>query len=167
MLALCPGWRRVMIRRPNMAGKSSLTAERRAQNGVSLRSRIACGGWIVILAILLVSVLSFSETEVDTLLILSMVYSLQGWLAELMGVRIDASGIAFPNRVFARFPYLVLFRRKLSKGSFDRVDFMKHSFVIYSSGEQIIVPITKRINGIAVAKYLRNKFPKVSVTLLY
>ena len=68
MLALCPGWRRAMIRRPNMAGKSSLTAERRAQNGVSLRSRIACGGWIVILAILLVSVLSFSETEVETLL---------------------------------------------------------------------------------------------------
>jgi hypothetical protein len=113
------------------------------------------------------SVLSFSETEVETLLTLAMVYSLQGWLAELMGVRIDASGIAFPNRVFARFPYLVLFRRKLSKGSFDRVDFMKHSFVIYSSGEQIIVPITKRFNGIAVAKYLRHKFPKVSVALLY
>jgi hypothetical protein len=150
-----------------MAGKSSLTAGRRAQNCVSLRSRIACGGWILILAILLVSVLSFSETEVETLLILSMVYSLQGWLAELMGVRIDVSGIAFPNRVFARFPYLVLFRRKLSTGSFDRVDFMKHSFVIYSSGEQIIVPITKRFNGIDVAKYLRNKFPKVSVALLY
>jgi hypothetical protein len=150
-----------------MAGKSSLTAERRAQNGVSLRSRVACGGWILILSILLVLVLSFSETEVETLLTLSMVYSLQGWLAELMGVRIDASGIAFPNRVFARFPYLVLFRRKLPNGSFDRVDFMKHSFVIYSSGEQIIVPVTKGINGVAVAKHLRNKFPKVSVALLY
>jgi hypothetical protein len=78
-----------------------------------LRSRVACGGWIMILAVLLASVISFSETEVQMLLMLSMVYGLQGWLAELIGVKIDASGISFPNRVFPQFPYLVFFRRKL------------------------------------------------------
>jgi UDP-N-acetylmuramyl pentapeptide phosphotransferase/UDP-N-acetylglucosamine-1-phosphate transferase len=134
-----------------------------------LRSRVACGGWIMILAVLLASVFSFSETEVQMLLMLSMVYGLQGWLAELIGVKIDASGISFPNRVFPQFPYLVLFRRTLSKGSFDRVNFVRKqsSLVIYSAGEQVTVPITTRFNGIAVAKCLRNEFPKVSVTLLY
>jgi hypothetical protein len=63
MLTLCPGLRRAMIRRPNMAGKSSLTAERRAQNGVSLRSRIACGGWILILAILLARCYLFQKLK--------------------------------------------------------------------------------------------------------
>jgi hypothetical protein len=135
---------------------------------LSLRSRVACYGWIVILAILLASVVLFSETEVETLLILSMVYGLQGWLAELIGVKVDASGIAFPNRIFPQFPYLVLFRRKLSEGSFDRIDFAnEHLLVIHSAGQRIIVSTPTRFNGIAVAKYLRKQFPKVSVALLY
>jgi hypothetical protein len=123
----------------------------------------------MILAVLLVSVITFSQTEVQTLLMLSMVYGLQGWLAELIGVKIDASGISFPNRVFPQFPYLVFFRRTLSKGSFDRVNFVRKqsSLVIYSAGEQVTVPITTKFDGIAVAKCLRNEFPKVSVMLLY
>jgi hypothetical protein len=108
----------------------------------------------------------FSEIEVQILLMFSNAYGLQGWLAELIGVKIDASGVSFPNRVFPQFPYLVFFRRKLSKGSFDRVNFVrkKSSLVIYSAGEEVTVPITTRFDGIAVAKRLRNEFPKVSVT---
>ena len=123
----------------------------------------------MILAVLLVSFIIYSQTEVQVLLMLSMVYGLQGWLAELIGVKIDSSGVSFPNRVLPQFTYLVFFRRKLSKGSFDRVNFIRKpsSLVIYSAGEEVTVPIATRFNGIAVARRLRNEFPKVSVTLLY
>jgi hypothetical protein len=154
----------------NAAPKEGMLLSRHGgKNGkLSLRSRVACGGWTMILAVLLVSVIAFSETEVQMLLMLSMVYGLQGWLAELIGVKIDASGISFPNRVFPQFPYLVLFRRKLSKGSFDRIDFVrKQSLVIHSAAGQVTVRITTRLNGIAIAKCLRNEYPKVSITLLY
>ena len=138
------------------------------KNGIlSLRSRIACGGWIVVLAILSVSAITSAETGVQALLMLLTVYGLQGWLAELIGVKIDASGISFPNRIFPEFPYLVFFRRKLPKGSFDRVNVVSKQFlVIYSAGDQVKVPIPVRFNRM-VAKSLQNNFPKVSVTLLY
>lgn len=121
----------------------------------------------MILAMLLVSVVTSAETEIQVLLLLSMVYGLQGWLAELIGVKIDASGISFPNRVFPQFPYLVFFRRKLPEGSFDRVNLIgKRLLVIYSAGDQVTVPIPIKFNGI-VAKKVRNNFPTVSVTMLY
>jgi hypothetical protein len=41
------------------------------------------------------------------LLVLFVVYGIQGYLAELIGVKIASSGISFPNRVFPSFPYLV------------------------------------------------------------
>jgi hypothetical protein len=44
---------------------------------------------------------------------------------------------------------------------------MIHLLVIHSAGERIIVSTPTRFNGIAVAKYLRKQFPKVSVALLY
>jgi hypothetical protein len=152
---------------PKGGKRSSRDAGKKGK--LSLRSRVACGGWIVILAVLLVAVITFSQTEVQMLLILSMVYGLQGGLAELIGVKIDASGVSFPNRVFPHFPYLVFFRRKLSKESFDRVNFVgkPSSLVIYTAGEEVTVPIAARFNGIALARRFRNEFPKVSVTLLY
>jgi hypothetical protein len=154
----------------NVAPREGMLLSRRGdkKGKLSLRSRVACGGWTMILAVLLVSVIAFSETEVQMLLMLSMAYGLQGWLAELIGVKIDASGVLFPNRMFPQFQYLVLFRGKLSKGSIDRIDFVrKRSLVIHSAGERVTVHITTRLNGIAVAKHLRNEFPKVLITLLY
>src|SRR5579871_5234135 len=51
---------------------------------------------------------------------LFLAYGVQGFAAELIGVKVEPSGISCPNRAFPRFPYLILFRRRLPAGSFDR-----------------------------------------------
>lgn len=134
---------------------------------LTARSWIACGGWIVILTALLVSALS-AETEVQIFLALSIAYAVQGCLAELIGVKIDSSGISFPNRVLPRFPYLILFRRKLRKGSFDRVDFIdKQKMIIHPGRKQIFLPTTKKSEEARFARVLRNTFPRVRVAIIY
>ena len=122
----------------------------------------------MILATLLVSVAVSAETEAQIFLALSIAYAVQGCLAELIGVKIDSSGISFPNRALPRFPYLTLFRRKLRKGSFDRVDFIdKQKIMIHPGGKQIILPTTKKSERARFARVLRNTFPRVRVAIIY
>jgi hypothetical protein len=136
----------------------------REKEALSYRSWTACGGWIVILAALSISAVFSAEAEVRTLLVLSLAYGVQGCFAELIGVKIDSSGISFPNRIFPKFPYLILFRRKLPKGSFDRIDIVgKQILMIYPARDQIWIAPTKTSNKNTFVRHLRNTFPTVSV----
>ncbi len=138
------------------------------KNGLSVRSWIACGGWAAILGIVLVLLVNSSEPSIHTLSALLLVYVIQGCLAELIGVKIEVSGFSFPNRVFPRFPYLVLFRCKLPGSSFDRVDFVKrHLFIIYPAMRQVIVPVLKGYDEKRVVRFLRNTCPSVSVKVMH
>jgi hypothetical protein len=140
----------------------------RKKEGLSVRSWIACSGWAIILVTLLLLIVLSSETEIQTLLALLVIYSIQGCLTELIGVKIESSGISFPNRVFPRFPYLVLFRCKLPRGSFNRVDFVaKQLFIIYPVRRQIIFPVTKSCNEKHVMRFLRDTFHDLSITILH
>jgi hypothetical protein len=135
---------------------------------LSVRSWIACSGWTAILAILLLLLVNSSEIAIQTLLALSVVYVMQGSLAELIGVKIEESGISFPNRVFPGFPYLVLFRCKLPRKSFNRIDFVKRQmFMIYPAVRQINVPVTKSCDEKRVVRFLRGTFPDLSVTIIH
>jgi hypothetical protein len=140
----------------------------RKEMGLSVRSWIACGGWTIILVTLLLLVVLSTETTVQILLVFFVVYGIQGYLAELIGVKIESSGISFPNRVFPSFPYLVLFRSKLPRRSFNRVDFVKRQIVIvYPARRQINIPATKSCDEKRVVRFLRDTFPDLSVTILH
>jgi hypothetical protein len=135
---------------------------------LSARSWIACGGWIALLTGLLIFAAISAETEVQMLLALSIAYAVQGFLAELIGVKIDSSGISFPNRLLPRFPYLVLFRRKFHKGSFDRVDFIdKRKIIVHPGRKQIILPMLKKSEETRFLRVLRITFPRVRVAIIY
>ena len=149
-----------------IADQGALLAVRKKE-GLSVRSWIACGGWTIILVALLLLLALSSEAAIQTLLALLVAYGIQGCLVDLAGVKIEASGISFPNRLFPRFPYLVLFRRKLSRASFNRIDLIKRqSLMIYPAMRQIIVPITKDCNEKRVVRYLKDTFPDLSVTIV-
>jgi hypothetical protein len=136
--------------------------------GLSVRSWVACGGWTIILAVLLLLVVLSTELAIQTLLIIFLIYGVQGYLAELIGVKIESSGISFPNRVFPSFPYLVLFRSRLPRQSFNRVDFVKRQIVIiYPARKQINIPVTKSCDEKRVVRFLRDTFPGLSVTILH
>jgi hypothetical protein len=138
------------------------------KHGLSVRSWMVCGGWAAILGIILLLLVNFSEPAIQTLLAFLVVYVTQGCLAELIGVKIEGSGFSFPNRVFPRFPYLVLLRCKLPERSFDQIDFVKRrELIIYPAMRQIIVPVTKSCDEKRVVRFLRDTFPKVSVKIMH
>ena len=132
------------------------------------RSWIACGGWIIILCAILFMIVSSSDEITQTLLALFLGYSIQGCLAELIGVRIGPSGISFPNRLFPSFPYLMLFRKKLARRSFDRVDFIeKNMFLVYPVMKQVTIHTTKACDEKRIIRYLRDTFPGLAVTIVH
>lgn len=134
---------------------------------LSVRSWAACAGWTIILVTLLLLAVLSSEAATQTLIALLVAYSIQGCWVELIGVKIESSGISFPNRAFTRFPYLVLFRSKLPRKSFNRVDVVKkHVFVIYPAMRHITVPVTKSCDENRVVRVLRHTFPDLSVTIV-
>jgi hypothetical protein len=134
---------------------------------LSVRSWTACGGWTIIVGALLLLIALTSEAATQTLLALFVVYGIQGCCVELIGVKIESSGISFPNRVFPGFPYLVLLRSKLPRKSFNRVDFIKkHAFIIYPATRQIFVPVTKSCDETRIVRCLKETFPDLSVTII-
>ena len=140
----------------------------RKKDGLSIRGWMVCGGWVTILGILLLLLVISSEAATQTLLVLLVVYVTQGFLAELIGVKIEGQGFSFPNRAFPRFPYLVFFRRKLPRGSIDRVDFVKgHLFIIYPAMRRIVVPVMKSYDERRMVRFLRDTFPNVSIKTMH
>ena len=136
------------------------------RKGWACRSWMACSGWIVILATILISMMDSSEAEVNALLALSLAYGVQGCVAELIGVKVEPSGISFPNRAFPRFPYFILFRRRLPAGSFDRIDFVnKRLLIIYPDMNQVYIATTNSDTN-TIVRTLRNIFPTVSVKIM-
>jgi hypothetical protein len=139
----------------------------RKKTRLSVRSWAACAGWTIILVTLFLLALLSSEAATQTLLALLVAYSVQGCWVELIGVKIESSGISFPNRVFPRFPYLVLFRSKLPRMSFNRVDVVKkHVFVLYPAMRQVTVPVTKSCDENRVVRFLRHTFPDLLITIV-
>jgi hypothetical protein len=142
-------------------------AIRRKQEKLYVRSWTACGGWTIIVVSLLLLIVLTSEAAVQTLLALLLVYGIQGCCVELIGVKIESSGISFPNRVFPGFPYLVLLRRKLPRKSFNRVDFIrKHAFIVYPVMRQIFVPVANTLDETRVVRFLKDTFPDLAVTII-
>jgi hypothetical protein len=49
-------------------------------------------------------------------------FGLQGFLAEIAGVRADQNGFSFPRRLFPRLGFPVLWRRKIRANRISRID---------------------------------------------
>jgi hypothetical protein len=132
------------------------------------RSWIACGGWIIILGTILLLIVLSSEEIIQMFLALLWTYCLQGYLAEVIGVRMGPSGISFPNRLFPSFPYLVFFRKNLGSNSFNRVDFISRNILlVYPVRRLIIIPTIRGYDEKLVIRFLRDTFPGLLVTILH
>jgi hypothetical protein len=90
------------------------------------RSSPRCAFWFCLAVIPLLAALEFdtshAERELPTMLNLTGLFGLQGFLAELFGVRAGADEVSFPRRMLNPLGFPVFWRRRLPVSRISRVD---------------------------------------------
>lgn len=90
-----------------------------------LRSTNYCMAWLIFTVGCIALTLYFLAIGNSSLfssapLILAL-YGAQGFVAELLGVRVSRRGVSFPRRLFVKFPFLVLWRRRIPAMDIERI----------------------------------------------
>jgi hypothetical protein len=91
-----------------------------------IRSWIRCASWFLLTTALLVVLVSSENyeriAELPFALGLIAIFGLQGFVAEMLGLRSDETGFSFPRRIFPGIGFPVLWRRKIPAKSVSRID---------------------------------------------
>jgi hypothetical protein len=90
-----------------------------------VRSWKNCAFWlVVILAPLAVLLWRGADVTRELLICMALValFGLQGFVAELIGLRISQEGLSFPRRISPHVPLLVFWRRRVTDREISRVD---------------------------------------------
>ncbi len=114
------------------------------------RSLPRCAFWFCFSAIPLLAAIAFSSNgaagELPASLVVVGLFGVQGFLAELIGMRADASGASFPRRMFPPLGVPVFWRTRLPAERISRVDPMarREVRVFLTSGDFIDLLLADR-----------------------
>ena len=91
-----------------------------------IRSWMSCASWLLICSAFFIGLFSCEKhscgVEFHVELLIILLFGLQGFAAEMLGVRADEAGFSFPRRLFSRFGFPVLWRRRLPARRVSRID---------------------------------------------
>jgi hypothetical protein len=98
-------------------------------------------------------------------------FGLQGFLAEMAGVRADQNGFSFPRRLFPRFGFPVLWRRKIRANRISRIDTLDPKTLRFflNSGNWLDLVFANREQkrsflGFARRAYLTRAHPRAGIS---
>ena len=93
---------------------------------IVLRSWRSCASWLLFSSAFVLGLLSCEKhecgVELHVALVIMLLFGLQGFAAEMLGLRADEAGFSFPRRLFSRFGFPVLWRRKIPAKRVSRID---------------------------------------------
>jgi hypothetical protein len=104
-------------------------------------------------------------------LVIIVLFGLQGFAAEMLGLRADEAGFSFPRRLFLRFGFPVLWRRRIPAKMVSRIDTLDSRTVQFylTSCERVdfVFPDDekmKRFRSLAKRAYLQPNYTRLSTT---
>jgi hypothetical protein len=68
--------------------------------------------WIISSIVALIIALTKEQSVVTLLFILLALYSIESFITEVLGVSVDETGIAVPNRLLPKNPWIVFWRKR-------------------------------------------------------
>ena len=89
-----------------------------------LRSTAYCVAWLIFTVACIALTLYFLAVGFFPFLVGAVdlaFYGAQGFVAELLGVRVSRRGVSFPRRLFTKFPFIVLWRRRIPAMDIERI----------------------------------------------
>jgi hypothetical protein len=124
-----------------------------------------CSAWLVFTMVSLV--LAFQQTQplMTIFLWLVAVYGLQGFIAELLGLRMNGASITFPRRLASGFPLLVLWRGRIRCAEIDQIrsKWQTQIRVDKTTGERMKVIFANRAMRSSFFQFIRKKNPSVEI----
>lgn len=132
---------------------------------MSYRSWVSVAAWAVLVIIAAKLALDSGSSLRIALSLLVLGYGVQGLIGAYLGVSVDEEGVSFPNPALSGVPFLTLGRRRLPRGSFDRVDrYGDRSVIIFYAGDPIFVPLPSSEHKKMFLTEISRAFPDVKVS---
>lgn len=89
--------------------------------GASFRSPPRYLAWMMVSITTLIIAVTRELSVLTLLFILMAFYCIQSFITEFIGVRVDERGIALPNRLLPKNPWIVFWRKRFKWGEIERV----------------------------------------------
>ena len=91
-----------------------------------IRSWRSCASWLLFSSAFALGLVSYEKhecvAELHFAIGIIVLFGLQGFAAEMLGLRADEAGFSFPRRLFPRFGFPVLWRRRITAKRVSRID---------------------------------------------
>jgi len=134
---------------------------------IVVRSWKSCAFWFVFSAIPALFIALELESEqsqrnlgLSVVLGLVTLFGLQGFFAEMAGVRANQNGFSFPRRLFPRLSFPVLWRRKIQGNNVSRIDLLDSNTLEFflSSSERLELKFADREERRRFFSFARNAY---------
>lgn len=136
---------------------------------VVLRLMMSCRSWMLV-SLWLIFLLSGIVAGISlggryfAVAALFIVYGLQGFVSEFVGVFATRAGLSAPNRLFGWFPLMTLWRLNIRRGAFDRIDrYGPKAIAIFVGGARTIVDFPSVNARKKFLAYCRKTYPEVQI----
>ena len=91
-----------------------------------IRSWRRCASWLLFSSAFVLGLVGCEKhecvAELHFAIGIIVLFGLQGFAAEMLGLRADEAGFSFPRRLFPRFGFPVLWRRRITAKRVSRID---------------------------------------------
>ena len=131
-----------------------------------MRSLSMCATWLIFTAISLF--VAFRVTEpLDTIIVWALaLYGLQGFIAEVLGLRMSGTSITFPRRLASGLPLFVLWRARIRCADIALITSRPQAQVRVNkrSGERIKVIFANRAIKLLFFQFIKRANPSVEIS---
>jgi len=140
-----------------------------------IRSWKSCASWLLFSSAFVLGLGGCEKQECVTYLHLAIgiivFFGLQGFAAEMLGLRADEAGFSFPRRLFPRFGFPVLWRKRIAAKRVSRMDsFISRTVRLHLTSCEVVDFVfpddekMKRFISFAKRAYLEPNYIRPSTT---
>ncbi len=130
-----------------------------------MRYSHTCAIWFIFAAISFALALVQGHPVVASILWVVTIYALQGFIAELLGVRMNRTTITIPRRLAPRLPFLVLWREQIKYSDIHKIKSRRRTKirVLKNSGKRIRVAFSHRANKMLFFRLMKQTDPSINI----
>lgn len=131
-----------------------------------IRSLLLCAVWLAFTFNATVVALFQPSPAAEIICWLIVIYCVQAFFAEALGVRADRSAVSFPRRPLMDFPLLVLWRERIACAEIDQIGSWSNDQIRFhkSSGERVKRAFDSRAAKLQFFESVRRANPFIEIS---
>ena len=130
-----------------------------------MRSLPMCAAWLILTGACLALLFVRTNPLESLFLLLLIIYGMQAFVAEALGIRVSKKSVSFPRRLMPGFPFLVLWRARIKCAEIHQISSRPKARVRVekSTGERLRLDFPSRQARLRFFQLVKRADPWISI----